>query len=70
VSINTIALSLDGRHVEVWNNGSKIRTIAVEFQGLRDAVEHAKDYLLAWAGDEDPNIDPEVRKKMDEQGGR
>lgn len=47
MSINTIALSLDGRHVEVWNNGSKIRTIAVEFQGLRDAVEHAKDYLLA-----------------------
>lgn len=64
MTINNICLSADGCHVELWNNGNRIRTCALQ-GSLHNAVADLRDYIRAWGGDDSPNIDRELQAKLD-----
>ena len=64
MSINVISLSTDGRHVELWNNGNRIRTVAVQGR-LHEAVDNCRQYIRQWGDDECPTIERELQAKLD-----
>jgi len=62
--INRITFSDDKRHVEGWNNGTRVMTAGVTTYGLFGAVQKCLDYLRKWSGQE-PEIDRELKAAMD-----
>lgn len=65
MSINAICLSTDGLHVELWNNGNRIRTVAVQGK-LHEAVDDCRRYIREWGADESPRIDRELQAKLND----